>query len=376
MTNNAREDHDQIVTETLLANLRRVFGDREFDATDVVGSTDKRLWSAVERAAPSCVRWFYRRQREVKYHVQPPIRKVLRGLVGNGLAEGSRSESFRCEEWTDVCTDWINTSVQIDHLDYKIAYYTALLTVGHSAKFIRLHMHLTIDEFGSLAYAAERKACAELERVKAAVRLGEKPTPLRSERRAKQNAAEEKGKWRVLPMVRTEMNRHQRRAALAQSRWLTLYHFTTPANLPGIRRRGIVPFTREEHADLLPGIDVVWLTTNQEGNMITEKHLEIARRHGSAAFLADYAAGRRLMFDVGGQGCARLTIEIRENRHIKNYLKLLELNHDRELLKEYKEDCPWTIDWWVSRVTIPANCITRWYDDELEADWRAQRRAE
>jgi hypothetical protein len=31
MTNNeyAREDHDQIVTETLMANLRRVFGDRE-----------------------------------------------------------------------------------------------------------------------------------------------------------------------------------------------------------------------------------------------------------------------------------------------------------------------------------------------------------
>lgn len=105
MANNTREVHDN-VTESLLANLRRVFGDREFDAADLTACTDKRLWSAVEHAVPSCIRRFERRQREVRYHVQAPIRKVLRALLGNGLAKGSRANSFRCEPWTDVCTDW------------------------------------------------------------------------------------------------------------------------------------------------------------------------------------------------------------------------------------------------------------------------------
>ena len=71
----------------------------------------------------------------------------------------------------------------VTDLDYKIAYYTALLTVGHSATFLRQHMRLSIEEYGSLAYAAEQKAVAEWKRVRTAVGYVQNPIPMRSERR-------------------------------------------------------------------------------------------------------------------------------------------------------------------------------------------------
>jgi hypothetical protein len=140
---------------------------------------------------------------------------------------------------------------------------------------------------------------------------------------------------------------------------LTLYHFTPPYNLPDILRDGIVPQTRDGNAHMLPGVEAVWLTADPQGNTITEAHL--MRREGDEAFLAEYAAGRRLLFGCNEYGSARLTIETRESPHLQNYLKLLRFNYavtDPDVLAQWIEMIPRIEDWWVSSTIVAPDCIT------------------
>jgi hypothetical protein len=139
---------------------------------------------------------------------------------------------------------------------------------------------------------------------------------------------------------------------------LTLYHFTPPANLPSIFEKGIYPYAMEENAVMQPGFAAVWLTSNPNGNQITEAHVGHWRKFGvNYDFIADYESGRRrILFGVNAGGSARITVRLpKKFKGLYHYLSLMTANYedtDPERLA-YIADIPRVSDWWV--VASPAD---------------------
>jgi hypothetical protein len=138
-------------------------------------------------------------------------------------------------------------------------------------------------------------------------------------------------------------------------RMLTLYHFTPPRCLPEIIKNGIYPFS-DQHGNqiMLPGLAAVWLTSDPYGNRITDAHLAYWRRIGQTKLIAEYEAGRRLLFGYNDSGSARITLELpRAFQGLSNYLQLI-----KEVYREWPPalafitDMPNVADWWV--VASPA----------------------
>jgi hypothetical protein len=134
----------------------------------------------------------------------------------------------------------------------------------------------------------------------------------------------------------------------------TLYHFTPPANLPSILKKGIYPNPSEEDDCMLPGFVAVWLTSNPNGNEITEAHLGLWCKRGCYDLIADFESGRRrFLFGDNAGGSARITLRMPENfQGLYHYLSLITANTAPEALAIIT-DIPRVDDWWV--VPSPAD---------------------
>jgi hypothetical protein len=100
-----------------------------------------------------------------------------------------------------------------------------------------------------------------------------------------------------------------------------LYHFTAiGSNLLDIERDGLLPFAKEMNAHMLPGREAIWLTSDPEGNKVTEAHLAYMRERGEMKLAAEHAAERPWLFDANEHGTARLTVD---TRHAQHYLDLM-----------------------------------------------------
>jgi hypothetical protein len=77
--------------------------------------------------------------------------------------------------------------------------------------------------------------------------------------------------------------------------------------------------------------------------------------------LARYAAGHRFIFGSSDEyGCTRITVELRENRQVQNYLKLMQANYavDAPELLARIAVLPGVENWWISATIIAPDCIT------------------
>ena len=117
------------------------------------------------------------------------------------------------------------------------------------------------------------------------------------------------------------------------------------------------------NAHMLPGADAVWLTANPNGNEVTEAHLALMRARGEEALVADYVSGRRRFLfgeDREGHGCARITLKIRDDPFLRNYLELMQMNYavDAPGPLARIEAIPGVEDWWVYMAVIPPDAFT------------------
>jgi hypothetical protein len=139
---------------------------------------------------------------------------------------------------------------------------------------------------------------------------------------------------------------------------LTLYHFTPPANLPSILAHGILPRAKDDNVHMVGDHEVVWLTENPEGNQVTDAMLTRWQELRLDDTLAEYEAGRRLVFGVNEYGSARITVEVRE-RMVVNYVQLLNAAVDPpEAVPQLLKALVCAHEWWLVFGTVPANCIT------------------
>jgi hypothetical protein len=137
---------------------------------------------------------------------------------------------------------------------------------------------------------------------------------------------------------------------------LTLYHFTPPANLPSILKRGIYP---NRHADGNPQLPqqtmAIWLTSNPNGNTITDANVAYWRSLGHADLVAEYETGKpRFIFGSNDGGSARLTVNLpRKFQGLFNYCALMtEVYRDFPKAVATLAAMPDFLKWWV--VICPA----------------------
>jgi hypothetical protein len=145
----------------------------------------------------------------------------------------------------------------------------------------------------------------------------------------------------------------------------TLYHFTPPFNLPSIHEHGFLPNVKEYYASMTGGGEVVWFTSNPDGNLITEAYLAYWREAGKDGLLAEYAAGRRFAFGFNDYGGARITVDLARGNDpvsVINYLEWMKKDGDRDAWSDpssrVRKALPDVTNWWVAFETIPAYCIT------------------
>jgi hypothetical protein len=76
---------------------------------------------------------------------------------------------------------------------------------------------------------------------------------------------------------------------------------------------------------MLPGSAAVWLTSNPNGNEITEAHLGLFRKRGWYHLIADFESGRRRFLFGENAGCsARITLRMPENfQGLSHYLSFM-----------------------------------------------------
>jgi hypothetical protein len=105
---------------------------------------------------------------------------------------------------------------------------------------------------------------------------------------------------------------------------------------------------------MLPGFAAVWLTSNPNGNEITEAHVGLWRKRGCYDLIADYESGRRrFLFGDNAGGSARITVRMPENfQGLYHYLSLITANTAPEALASIADN-PGVFDWWV--VASPAD---------------------
>jgi hypothetical protein len=137
----------------------------------------------------------------------------------------------------------------------------------------------------------------------------------------------------------------------------SLYHFTQISNMHDIERDGLLPYAEGYGKEImLPGDPVVWLTSDPEGNEITEAHIEHLRKCGQDDLVAKYENGDRIWsFGADEYGTARIEVDA---RRAMPYLPLIRAIYaDAPEGLAYIEACPGVANWHVSFEPIPASRI-------------------
>jgi hypothetical protein len=139
----------------------------------------------------------------------------------------------------------------------------------------------------------------------------------------------------------------------------TLYHFTPPANLPAILKNGIYPFPQKDNPQLPGSPYAIWLTSNPNGNLITDADLAYWRRMGQPGLIAEYETERRrFIFGCNDGGSARITVQIpRKFPGLLNYRQCItEIYRDSPRALAILTGIPDVPNWWV--VVTPATAET------------------
>jgi hypothetical protein len=142
----------------------------------------------------------------------------------------------------------------------------------------------------------------------------------------------------------------------AAARLLTLYHFTPPPNLPLILKNGIYPHRHKDHDPMLPQQTmVIWLTSNPNGNTITDADVAFWRKRGCTDLIAEYETDRRqFLFGWNSWGSARLTVNLPcKFQGLFNYREFIaEMYRDFPTAAAVINEIPDISNWWV--VICPA----------------------
>lgn len=135
-----------------------------------------------------------------------------------------------------------------------------------------------------------------------------------------------------------------------------LYHFTQIRNMHDIERDGLLPFGKDINQYMLPGQGAVWLTSDPEGNEVTEAHFEYLRKHRGEDLAKQFENGdRQWFFGADEYGTARITVDA---RHAVKYLELIRAHYANapEGLAII-EATPGIASWYVSFEPIPGDRI-------------------
>jgi hypothetical protein len=137
----------------------------------------------------------------------------------------------------------------------------------------------------------------------------------------------------------------------ASTAMLTLYHFTAPANLPAILKNGICPHRHDDDDPIVPQQTMaIWLTSNPNGNTITDAAVAYWRGLNQTDLIAEYETGRRhFIFGGNDYGSARLTINLpRKYQGLFNYRELIaEIYRDHPPAVAFIDTMPDISRWWV-----------------------------
>lgn len=135
------------------------------------------------------------------------------------------------------------------------------------------------------------------------------------------------------------------------SKLRTLYHFTVPRALPSILQKGIYPNRHDDANPQLPRSTMaIWLTSDPNGNLITDEHVALYRRSGSLDLVAECEAGRKFIFGFNeNDGSVRLTVQLpRKFPGLCNYLQLMrQVYRDWPPAIKFLTEMPGAADWWV-----------------------------